>query len=318
MRFLVSTFTSTRECHVVWSWLLCFGIICVPGSVAHAETTWRSLRKIDDTGSVALRSAGQEFNYCLLVGETPTTFEIRGPRRLKIISRYLFGPDDPPEQVYTVRVLSDGKEILRKAFTGREKPELQVAGENGGSVSTLHRCYVEVGTGLHTIQVFGETAGDGRIAARFFRQTQARDVPTTTFAPESFANIYSLHFASGAQSTYYHFDADQPLVFMVNGPTTLTLYTRLDFDHTMNGSQSYSLEVSCDNEVWQTFHYHTDKLSSAHYLERQDILPGERKSMRIPVTKGSHRFTIQCVRPSGCGISAQIRIPLADIAASQH
>jgi len=58
-------------------------------------------------------------------------------------------------------------------------------------------------------------------------------------------------------------------------------------------------------------------LSSAHYLERQDILPGSRKSMRIPVAKGSHRFTVQCVRPSGCGISAQIRIPLADIAASQ-
>ena len=93
----------------------------------------------------------------------------------------------------------------------------------------------------------------------------------------------------------------------------MTIYSRLDFDHTMNGSQAYSLEVSCDGEVWQSFHYHTEKLSAARYIERADILPGARKVLRVPVPKGTHRYTIRCIRPQGCGVAAQIRLPRGDI-----
>ena len=49
------------------------------------------------------------------------------------------------------------------------------------------------------------------------------------------------------------------------------------------------------------------------YLERDDILPGARKTLRLPVPPGRHRFELRCPRPQTCGIAAQIRIPTADI-----
>jgi hypothetical protein len=133
------------------------------------------------------------------------------------------------------------------------------------------------------------------------------------FAPRSFDAVYDLQFASGNRSTYYHLGPETPVTFKVHGPTTLTIYTRLDFDQTMNGSQTYSLEVSCDGEVWRCFHYHTEKLTSARYVQRDDILPGARKVMSVPVPKGTHEYVLRCVRPSRCGVAVQIRLPKADL-----
>ncbi len=293
-------------------WLVFLVFAVWPLAVA-AQTTWRSIRSVEGPGTIPLVVAGQEFTYRVLDTDEPTWVQVRGPRRLKIVSRYLFGEDDPLQQTYRLRVLVDGREVLRRSFTGRVKEDVAIAGRPGPAVGALRKVYVNIGTGLHSVQVFGETTGSGRIAARFFREYKRDPETTVSFAPEGFETIYHLQFASGSQSTYYHFGAEVPLTFTVTGPTTLKIWTRLDFDHTMNGSQDYTLEVTCDGESWNTFHYTAKKLSSAAYVERPDLLPGTRNTMRIPVRKGQHRFEIKCVRPDRCGISAQIRIPLADL-----
>ena len=117
---------------------------------------------------------------------------------------------------------------------------------------------------------------------------------------------------------YYHFGVETPLTFSVVGPTTLKVYTRLDFDYTMNGSQSYTIEVSCDGQLINSYHYHTEKLDTAVYLERTDILPGSRKTMRIPVPSGNHRFEVRCLRPDNCGVAAKIMIPRVDLSTSPN
>ena len=155
--------------------------------------------------------------------------------------------------------------------------------------------------------------GEGRIVARFFREYKKQTTSDVSYSPETYAGVYHLQFASGTQSTYYHFHADAPLTFSVKGPTNLKIYTRLDFDHSMNGSQNYSLELLCDGESLNIYHYHAKKLSGAAYIERPEILPGERKLLRLRVPRGVHRYELRCVRPEACGISAKIRIPEADI-----
>lgn len=95
-----------------------------------------------------------------------------------------------------------------------------------------------------------------------------------SYAPERYARVTQLQFESGSRSTYYTFDSYRPLVCEVTGPTTLTVWTRLDFEHTMNGMQPYALEVALDGTPWRTFHYDAEKLASAVYTDRPGVLPG--------------------------------------------
>ncbi len=276
-----------------------------------AAATWRTLKAEADQGSVCIDVQGQEFEYSLLNDEQPTVVEMRGPRRIKIVTRYLFGESDPSPQSYTLRVLLDGREILRRAYSSGTLETVKRC--RGGEVAALRKTILNVPTGRHELQIFAETDGAGRVAGRFYRESKARKAKDVAFAPERFDGLYHLQFASGKQSSYYHFSEGAPLGFSVKGPTTLKVYSRLDFDHTMNGSQNYSLELLRDGESVGVYHYHASKLSAAAYVERPDILPGDRKLLRVPVPRGVHRYQIRCVRPEACGIAVQIRIPEADV-----
>ncbi len=288
-------------------------VLCGLATAASAATNWVSVKRDAGPGDVCLDVSGRQFDYALLDADDATVLTVRGPRKVKIVTRYLFSANEPNEQQYHLIVQLDGSPILDKAFTGHVLEGVSRCSAAESGVAALRKTTINVGTGLHEIAITATTRGQGQVAARVFRESKRRDDRYVTYAPDAYDAVYKLQFESGALSTYYHFNVEQPLAFTVTGPTTLQVYTRLDFDHTMNGSQSYSLEVLCDGDSWQIFHYHAKKLSSAHFVERPDILPGARKTMRIPVPKGVHRFEIRCVRPEACGITSQIRIPRSDI-----
>lgn len=277
-----------------------------------AAAAWRGLKPADSAGEVCLAVKGETFDYALLDRTKPAVLEVRGPRRVKIVSRYLFGPGDGGTGVYTLRVLMDGEEVLRRSYTS---PLLAGASRctGGGEASALRSTILRVPTGKHQIQVYAEPEGEGRASARFFREVKRAKTKEVPFAPERYDAVAELQFASGSTSTYYLFDAEKPLGFSVTGPTTLKVYTRLDFDHRMNGAQAYALELLRDGVSVNTYHYQTAKLNSASYLKRPLVLAGERKLLRIPVPRGRHHYELRCVRPEACGIAAQIFIPEADV-----
>ncbi len=289
--------------------LLAAGLVAagVPSGPARAATRWVSVSPAGKADSHCLRVASQDFEYQVLASENPVHYSVNGPRRLKVITRYLFAPDEEKRQSFTLTVHVDGQERLRKTF--RASPDGDVSDCSAGRVgSSLRRALLDLAKGPHDIAITATTEGPGQVAMRLFQETRRQSTGTVSFQPDGFSQVATLQFESGAQSTYYRFSADRPLTFTLTGPTTVQLYTRLDFDLTMNGVQDYALDVLRDGASWRTFQFHTGELGSAHYLESPDILPGQRKKASIEVPPGRHTFTVRCLRPSGCGIAAQIRI----------
>ena|GEM_PF-106007 len=279
---------------------------------ARAETKWLSVDPTHAEGSVCITSSGRDIEYEVLRTASATSYRINGPRRGKLVSRYLFGPGDPLTQSYTVTILVDGAEFLRRTFTVK-RHETTVTCDQGPEVSPLERVYLSIGKGSHVVEVLAETTGSGEICARLFRESKRKSTRTVPYAPEQYLELATMQFESGSQSTYYRFEAGTPLVFAVSGPTDLEVRTRLDFDKTMNGSQNYSLEVLLDDSSWKVFHFSAEKLTTAFYPDQLDLLPGNRQKLKIPVPPGPHRFEIRCVRPEACGVAAQIRIPESDL-----
>jgi hypothetical protein len=286
--------------------------LTLTAGMAAAATSWVSVKDLDGGQAVCLRSGGGQFEYRALVAGDEATCTVDGPRRVKIVSRYMFADSDAKRVPYDVTVSLDGRQILSKASTGRPHADY-VRCDDGGRVGSLRRAYVDVPAGRHHLVVRTATAGAGEVALRVFREVRRKRERWVAFAPASYDEIRTLQFESGAQSRYYHFDAGVPLVIDVAGPTTLRLATRLDFDHTMNGSQNYTLDVTIDEAPWQQFHFDAGELTSAVYLERADILPGVRREARIDVPRGRHRVTVRCVRPEACGIAAMVHIPKSDL-----
>ena len=180
-------------------------------------------------------------------------------------------------------------------------------------VGSLRRAFVDLPSGRHVVSIRAENEGQGQVGVRLFRQLRRRRESWVTFAPDESAEVRHLQFDSGNQSTYYQFTADKPLRLSVTGPTTLRLSTRLDFDHTMNGVQQYSLQTLLNGEPSRAFHFDCTALTSAAYVERPDILPGVRKNLRIPIPRGAHTVEVRCLRPDNCSVATMIHIPMRDV-----
>ena len=223
----------------------------------------------------------------------------------------MFAPGETGPVAGTLRFAIDGQAALADAQ--RLQPRAGAASCAGAPASPLHHTYLTIPEGWHEVTVTPANAGAGFTAVRLFRETSRVSEEYVSLSPERYAGVATLQYDSGVRSTLYRFDADRPLSFEVAGPTTVVVWTRLDFDHRMNGRQSYALEVRVDGKVSRTHHYDADKLDAASYIERPDVMPGERKSLRIQIPRGRHRVEIRCLQPEACGVAAVVRIPAADL-----
>ncbi len=269
-------------------------LLLLASSVTAAS--WRSVKVQQDAGTIDLKIAGKDIAYSLVEVDKPCVVKVRGPRRIKLVTRALGIADVN----YNVSVKIDGKFELMRSL---ESEYLH------NNYSALRRVYVDIPAGKHTLEI----SCDNKIALRVFRSAKKKKNVMVALAPERFSELARLQFESGSQTVYYRFDDANPLQFVVTGPTTLEVWTRLDFAHTMSGSNNYEVDVLRDGESWRNYHFDTRKLSGALYVSNPELLPGSRRTIRINVPAGRHRYELKCAGPQSCGVTARIRIPEKDL-----
>lgn len=279
---------------------------------AAVAARWGRVKDATAPQTTCLDVAGQEYSYLVLGANAPASCTIVGPRRLKIASRYIYGADDARRVPYTVIIEVDGREVLRKEHAALPKDTVTPC-KATGRVGRQRNDIVEIDPGRHEVRVRAVTTGKGKVAARIYRQGRATKVATIPFTPESYDGVRELQYTSGQHATYYHLTSTKPVRFTVNGPTDLNVSARLDHDHTMSGTQSYALEVTCDGVVWRSFHFDSRKLSTVVWAYTPEVLPGNENKLHIAVPRGRHTYEIRCLRPETCGVAVQIRIPRAGL-----
>ncbi len=288
------------------------GCVLLSAAGASAKTRWLSLQPDKSPGEICITSGDEEFDYYRLDSDSPLEFSVTGPREVKILTRYVFEPGDPDVAGYTVRVIRDGVLLMRRALSTGRSEAYSSCGERGRPAGIIRRILLDVPKGAHTYQVF-LVESDRRVAARVFRRVLVRQSSTVSFTPSTYVSICTLQFSSGSLSEYYGFDQDHPLAFRLVGPTKIKVCTRLEFDPSMNGSQSYGIEVLEDGAGIKDYHYHVRKMETVCYLEHPDVLPGERKCFHIRVPKGPHDYEIRISNGPRRRGAAKIHIPKSDL-----
>lgn len=279
---------------------------------ARAASSWREVRPDVNRGTVCLQGESRRFTYYLMQADAPVLFEVTGPRRCKLITRHL-GPIDPDSRErYEVTVRLDGEEIQVRHPSIRPSRATGTCRDDEPA-SALRRAYIDVGPGRHRIQVLGVPHAEGRIACRMYRQVKLRPRKRVPLTPAAYLGVATLQFESGNQSTYYRCSNDDPIVLDLTGPTDLEIFTRLDFDTTMNGTQPYTVRLVRDGGIERVFHLTAEKLNGAHWIESPELVPGTRQTLNLTVPRGRHRYEMRCVRPGACDVAVKFRIPEDDL-----
>jgi len=84
--------------------LVAAGFLFTPTVSASAQ--WSKMTPSREGPEICLTSEGQNFTYLVLDAGDPVEFQVNGPRRIKLITRYAFGTGDPESQPFVISPLS--------------------------------------------------------------------------------------------------------------------------------------------------------------------------------------------------------------------
>jgi hypothetical protein len=268
--------------------------------------TWDAIERLPNQQPVAVKVEGKSRLYFRLTPESPLVIPVEGPARVRIVSRVELPLHSNQVMSYRLRVNEEGKE-LNHSDTEASASDMASDPTGSHSVGKSRRLGFEVGPGMHRVTVSVE--GAPALLVRLHRAAPARGqrsfvTLTPIDAPRSVTVI------EGERSIpYASVMPGKPVKLRVVGPTTLDLITRLDFDASMRGTQTYRLGLFEGGRRLRVAAFKTTKATTATYPELKDRVPSKFDRLRLQVGEGVHEITVELLAPKQGAAEIHARIP---------
>jgi hypothetical protein len=271
-----------------------------------AEPTWKGIEKIAGRSPVTVTVEGKGRRYFQVTQKAPLSVELKGPARLRLISRVEIPEGTAGKISYGLRV-TEGKRVHEsQQFETLPSTEAHPA-RKGDLVGESRQLIVSVREGVHTLEI--STEGERSVLVRL-QTSSTRPGRSETVSLTPIDAFRSLSLKEDEKLVpYYSTMAEKPVRFRVVGPTKLELLSRLDFDQTMRGVQSYRLKVSVGSTSPREIEIRTTKALTATWSELADRIPSKFRRMEIPVGEGTQEISVELVKPTAGSAEIHARIP---------
>lgn len=271
------------------------------GTAAAASRT--SIEKLAGVTPVNVIVNDKPRVYFRIQQGTPLVVPIEGPVRVRVVSRVECAASGV--STYALRA-SEGATTIDE-ITTESSASTEVRLERGTTpLGKSRRLTFDVPAGRHRIAL--ALSGAAAALVRIQTSSAREKAPMVSLAPADADR--SVDVVEGEKLIpYYSVVAGKAIHFRVIGPTTLELSTRLNFDATMRGTQTYRLRVSEATRAPRDLEIKTTKATAASFRNVRDRIPSKLALTRIPVANGSHEITIELLSPARATVQVHARIP---------
>jgi hypothetical protein len=267
--------------------------------------TWTAIEKIPGASPVDVLVRDKPRVYFRVTQQAPLTVAVEGPTRLRVITRAELVVGSPPVVSYRLRA-SEGAKAIDELDTETSAAEDAAPAAGKAALGKSRRMTLDVPAGRHSIAL----ALSGTAAVLVRLQTSAGKLESPMVSLTPVAATRSVTVSEGEKLvTYYSVLPGQPVKLRVVGPTTLELLTRLDFDATMRGTQSYRLRLTERGTVLREAGFKTTKAATASYTNLADRTPSKFDRLSVPLGDGSHEIAVELVAPAHGSAEIHARIP---------
>lgn len=287
---------------------LVLALLSVAGVPRAMSADWRSFDPATFSERSMISVEGKELVYYQFASEEPLTFSVEGPTRVKILTRARI-PNDREEFAYSVSVERDG--VLERTESMESVPAANAfyIGFYDFRPGAIRRIYIDVPTGRHGYSL--RAANGLPIDARLFRSTRTKP-SRTSIAPDEYASVETLLYRD-KELSYYVLTGDDPVVLEVVGPTSVKVNTRLLYDSTMLGEQTYVVGVREPGSPERLYKMDTEPSETVVCRDRGDVIPGALRHFMLEVGRGSHTYEFRLVDAVAGGLAIKFYIPRGDL-----
>lgn len=283
---------------------MCIALVClvVPGSWA---TQWRPVTPIHGTTSPeTLVVQGKALPYYRASG---LRCNVTGPGTVKVVSRWVGKRPAGKDTTYTLSI-TGGVRKVSKTFTSHRSP---LAGVKDRKLWVSRSRVTFVRLPPRTAHLVF-TASDPRVYVRVLFSPNPSPLGQLTLkTPDRYADVVRLE-RKEVEVKYYRATYDTPVELEVVGPTSLVMFSRLEFTYDMKGLQNYQVQVIENAQVIHSFTWTTTRSDVTRHLDRDDLVPSPGRRCVIQVPPGVHRYSFKPASPSE-SILLRFFIPVKDL-----
>lgn len=230
--------------------------------------------------------------YYSLSTVKPSTINLKGPGKLRVMTRGRFIPDEGKKIAYSILYSVDGGEHKRIKFNGVIRSEKAIYLKSSlGAPGLLEDFEIELGRGNHTIEFYLEE-NDIPVASRYlFIPARQKKQDWLAFSPMLPSEPVDL-ITRESTVNYYRFSNENPLKVEIVGPTQLRVLTRIENHYQMKGRIHYRIQVKEKGEVINTYQLSSRRSEITMYKDDNELIPGKACEFVIDVPRGKHSYEI--------------------------
>jgi len=265
---------------------------------------WTAIEKLPRAVPVEVIVRDQPRVYFRVTAESPVVVPLEGPIRLRVISRVELPAGSHEVAKYRLNA-TDGSTTFGTLDTESAAATVVRLAAGESAVGKSRHMMLDVPAGSHQITLGLSHAGS--VLVRLEQASPGGGSPMVTLTPVVAAR--SVTVAEGEKLLpYYSVLPGQPVTLRLVGPTTLQLLSRLDFDATMRGSQSYRLRVTEHGAVIHEIAFKTTKATTASYTNLADHVPSKFDQSTLAFGDGLHEIQIAILEPARGSVEIHARI----------
>jgi hypothetical protein len=277
-------------------------------------SVWKGIEAIPGHSSVPVVVEKKQRTYFRATPQQPLLVPIGGPARLRVVSRVEFpkGTDDPI--AYGVSVATERK-LLEVQKTQSLPSSYASIRKNAVRLGQSRQMLVSIPKGKVMLKISVE--GKSPVLIRLLKAPPIRrGEKTITLTPIDAPRGISLK-EDEKLIPYFSALPGRSVRYRLVGPTTLHLITRLDFDATMRGEQSYRLAITEGEKTLREVEYRTTKALTATYPDLKDLIPSKFRRLTLPIAAGTHEISVALLKPRSGSVEIHARIPELDVGSAE-
>lgn len=272
-----------------------------------------AIKPVNAKTTITTIVAGTGRAYYPLTNKNASIINLKGPGRLKIISRVRFTGAGTDLLSYTICYRVDGGAKLTKDFrdvhrSGNAVYKNDSLGVPGDDCEII----LKLGGGEHNIKIWSG-AEDPKVASRYiFVPSEEKKINWIVLCPLTPNEPVNL-IADEEEVQYFRFSESKPMKLQINGPTKLRILTRVENHYQMKGRIDYRIQVLEDKKIKHTYQLSSIRSETTVYKSEHSKIPGKAKEIIIDVPKGKHSYKIIPLDKDKNTVLGRVLFPKKDI-----
>jgi len=265
----------------------------------------------NSNSSISINLSGKKLKYYSLSADVKTILSVRGPGKLKIITREHIKAKNKKPQNYFLYYRINGSEKIKVEFNSIEVDERAYFDDGSlGIPSVGENIFIEISRGENTVEVWSGSENPMICIRSLFTEIKEKKIDWVRLSPMYPNEPVSL-VTNEEVLSYFRYSSGKSLKIKITGPTVLRVLNRVEFNYKMKGKINYRIEVKEDKKLKNTYMLCSDRSDVTRYKNDGKKIPGKANEIVINVPSGTHKFEL--VPLDNYTVLAKILFPQKDI-----